>query len=45
MLEGFDTARHAQRIALSLYLYRTDESIGYAFVIKTAPGESDAWRV
>ena len=45
MLDGFDAARHAQRIVLSLSLYRSDKGFGYAFVINTAPEESDARRV
>jgi len=34
MLEGFDAARHTERIALILSLYRSDKDFGYAFVMK-----------
>ena len=38
MLEVFDAARHAQHIALSISLYRSDKGFGYALWIDTSAG-------
>ena len=37
LLEVFDAARHAEPIALSLLLYRSDKGFGYALGIDAAP--------
>ena len=37
LLEVFDVVRHAEPIAFSLLLYRSDKGFGYAFGIDAAP--------
>ena len=37
LLEVFDAVRHAEPIALSLLLYRSDKGFGYVLGIDAAP--------